>query len=350
VCGYLMPNHLDGDLHFFDASGDAKGVVRPEPDAGVVWEDAPGQPASVGKLPANAMNNAPLAGIAQGLLDWGIADTTPGAPGDELALSALLRIIDSTLWSVDPFGHVGDEHLSLLIGHPVAVIRAQVWLEVKEPVDVDAIATIALPLRLGALTHWQDGLFGYFVNDDYHTLYCADQAVAKFARQVGPNQGFQQSANQTQNYYDNFAKDIGVNATEGATPVTHPYVNDSGVVMIRPNQKVTLTLLVEPHTVVHATTGLTPRKEIGMRREWVAAALAKLAPTFRFGPVLVDPKRIRMPVASELHGTWTWCHRADVTTWAEDKVVNSLGDARLAPDPAQGQEGWLKMTPEPPEK
>jgi hypothetical protein len=52
-----------------------------------------------------------------------------------------------------------------------------------------------------------------------------------------------------------------------------------------------------------------------------------------------------MPVASELHGTWTWSHRIDATTWAEDPVINSQGDARLSPDPAQGQEGWLKMTP-----
>jgi hypothetical protein len=347
VCGFVMPNHLDGDLLFFDAAGQSRGTVRPEPGAGVVWEDAPGRPATVGKLPARAMDNAALAGIAQGLLDWGIADATPGGPGNETALSALLRIVDSTLWSVDPFGHAGDEHLALLIGHPVAVMRAQVWLEVKEPVDVDAVASIALPLRLGALTHWQDGLLGYFVNDDYHKLYCADRAVAGFARQVGPGEGFQQSITQTANYYDQFSKDIGVDtdSTEGSSPVDHPYVDDSGVVWIRPNQKVTLTLLVEPHTVVHATTGLVPRKEIGMRREWVAGPLAKLAPTFRFGPVLVDPKRIRMPVASELHGTWSWSHRTDATTWADDPVINSQGDARLSPDPAQGQEGWLKMTP-----
>jgi hypothetical protein len=349
VCGYLMPNHLDGDLLFFEASGESKGGVRPEPGSGVVWEDAPGQPASIGKLPARALGNASLAGIAQGLLDWGIADATPGAPGDETALSAFLRIIDSTLWAVDPFGHIGDEHLSLLIGHPVVVIRAQATLEVKEPIGVDEIATIAVPLRLGALTHWQDGLLGYFVNDDYRTLYCADAAVAGFARQIGPNQGFQQSATETANYYNDFAKDIGVDSTQGGSPVDHPYVDDSGVVFIRPNQKIALTLLVEPHTVVHATTGLLPRKEIGMRREWIAPALALLAPTFRFGPVLLDPKRIRMPVAADLHGTWTWSHRSDATTWAEEKVINAQGDARLAPDPAEGQEGWLKMTPQPPE-
>jgi hypothetical protein len=84
---------------------------------------------------------------------------------------------------------------------------------------------------------------------------------------------------------------------------------------------------------------------MGVRREWVATALAKLAPTFRFGPVLVDPKRIRMPVANELQGTWSWDHRSDVSTWADDPVTNATTDALLPADPASGTEGWLKLTP-----
>ena len=347
VCGYVLPDHLDGALEFFDDAGTNLGMVRPDPSAGVVWEDAPGQASTVGTSPARAIPNAFLAGIAQGLLDWGIADTTPGAPGRELAVSALLRIVDSTLWSVDPFGHTGDEHLSLLMGHPVAVLRAKVRLEVQEPVTPDAVKQMRVPLRLGALVHWQDGLLGYFVNDDYRTLYCADAAVAGFARRVGPGEGFLQQANLVPGYYEEFDKDLGVEATEGNTPVDHPYVDDSGILWIQPGQNVALTLLVEPHCVVHATSGSLPRKEIGTRREWIAAALAKISPTFRFGPVLVDPKRIRMPVAREIEGTWSWDHRADLSTWAEDKVINSNGDAMIPADPAKGQEGWLRLTPRP---
>ena len=64
-------------------------------------------------------------------------------------------------------------------------------------------------------------------------------------------------------------------------------------------------------------------------REWVTDALAKIAPTFRFGPVLVDPKHIRMPIAAELNGTWTWDHRTDVITWASDPVTHATQDALL---------------------
>jgi len=347
VCGFLMPNHLDGDLEFFDATGANLGFVRPDPRAGVIWEDAPGVPSTVGHSPALAIPNSYAAGVAEGLLQWGLADATnTGLPED--ALSAILRIIDSTLWAVDPFGSATDEHLSLLVGHPVAILRAHVHLEVQEPIDPSLINTKSVSLRLGAIPQWQDGLLGYFVNDDYTRLYCADASVAGFAREIGPGKGFLQQANLVPDYYQTFSNDIGDTVTQGATPVTHPYVDASGLLTIQPNQEVALTLLVEPHCVVHATSGVLPRKEIGMRREWVDTALAALSPTFRFGPVLVDPKTIRMPIPNEIHGTWSWDHRSDITTWAEDPIVNATSDAHLRPDPASGTEGWIRLGPAPP--
>jgi hypothetical protein len=357
ICGFVLPNHLDGALEFFDANGQNQGVLRPDAVAGVVWEDSPGLPSTVGQTPERAISNQFSGGIARGLLDWGTADADLGEGAREDALSAFLRIIDSTLWSVDPFGHHGDEHLSLLIGHPVAVVRASVRLEVQEPITPDVINKIALPLRLGALKHWQDGLLGYFINDDYRTFYCSDAAVAGFAREVGPGQGFLQQINSVDDYYQQFADDLGTDVTSGTTaappaqgraPVNHPYVNDSGLMTIRPNQEIKLTLLVEPQALVHGTGGLLPRKDIGFRRSWIATGLANISPTFRFGPVLVDPKTIKMPVAVESFGSWSWDHRATITAWAEDKVVNATQDAILPIDPVTGSEGWLRLMPNPP--
>lgn len=345
VCGYLVPNHLDGDLEFFDDAGTNLGVVRPDPQAGIVWEEAPGQPSTVGQSPERAIPNSFASGIAQGLLRWGLADATQDAQHED-ALSALLRIIDSTLWAVDPFGHTGDEHLSLLIGHPVVMMRARLRLEVKEPIHPELLNTVSVGVRLGAVPDFQDGLLGYFVNDDYTRLYCADAAIAGFARQIGPGVGFLQQANLVPDFYQNFSNDLGATVTEGASPVTHPYVDTSGVLAIQPNQEISLTLLVEPQTVVHATTGMLPSKDIGMRRNWVAAALAALSPTFRFGPVLIDPLKLRMPVPTGgIQGNWSWDHRSSITDWAVDPVVNATGDAQLSPDPIGATEGWLRLKP-----
>jgi hypothetical protein len=254
-------------------------------------------------------------------------------------LQAVLRVVDSVLWSVDPFGHTGDEHLALLVGHPVVIARARLRLEIQERIHPEIAGLAKVPVRLGALTHWQDGLFGYFVNDDYTTLHCSDAAAAGLARAVGPNQGFLQPINLVPDHFDKFVDDTG------STPVTHAYVDTSGVIWVHPNQSVDLTLLVEPHTVIHATTGLLPCKDIGLRREWIADALAKLSPTFRFGPLLVDPQRIRMPLATDIRGTWSWDYRADVSTWAELPITNATQDALLPPDPPSGTEGWMRLTP-----
>jgi hypothetical protein len=348
VCGFVLPNHIDGDLQFYGADGSGLGAVRFDEHDGVVWEDAPGASTNVGTTPTTIVSDPHLAGVAQGLLDWGLVDATPDAPSVDTALSSVLRLIDTSLWTVDPFGHIGDEHLSLLVGHPIAVMRAILRLEVAEPVTPDLVKGMRFPVRIGALAHWQDGLLAYFVDDDYRTLHISDPAGADFARPVGPNQGFNQQANATSDYYTNFAADLGAVTQPGATPVDHPYVDTSGVLWVQPEQDVRLTLLMEPHSVVHATTGYLPRKEIGMRREWVAPGLSKLAPVFRFGPVLVDPKLIRMPVAADIHGTWSWSHRSDASTWADDPVVNSVGDQRIPLDPSDGQEGWLRLSPDQP--
>jgi hypothetical protein len=340
VCGYLMPNHLDRALEFFDIDGTNLGFVRPQDDKTVMWEEAPGQPSTAGKDPSLVIPNLHAGGIAKALVQWGIADAGVLGEQDD-ALQAILRVIDSTLWSIDPYGHSGDEHLALLVGHPVVIVRARLTLELKEPIQPELANLAVIPVRLGALAHWQDGLFGYFVNDDYTRLYCADAAAAGLAREIGPGRGFLGPINSVPDQLTNFAADTG------KSPVTHPYIDTSGVLQIRPNQTVDLTLLLEPHSVAHATAGVLPRKEIGLRRDWTTDALAKLSPTFRFGPVLVDPQRIRMPIPVDLDGTWSWDYRADANTWAELPVTNARQDAILPPDPPSGTEGWLRLTPPP---
>jgi hypothetical protein len=342
VCAYLLPNHVDGSLEFFNPDGSPAGSLQPGDDGIVNWQEAPGLPTAAGQDPSGTLTNSHAVDLAKSLIDWGIADA---GQTREPALAGLMRTIDSTMWSVDPFGHAGDEHMSLLLGHPVCVIRAQARLDVVDPVVTPDSTLTAVPLRLGDLTQWQDGLLGYFVDDDYTVLHVADAAAPGMAREVGPHLGFLQQINLVPAFYQSFADDLPTGATTGATPVTHPYVDTSGEVLIRPNQTINLTLLVEPLTTVHATLGLVPRKEIGVRREWVQAGLAQIAPTFRFGPVLLDPQHIRMPLAIDLNGTWVWDYRTAAATWTEDPTANATDDALLPPDPPTAIEGWLKLKP-----
>jgi hypothetical protein len=200
-------------------------------------------------------------------------------------------------------------------------------------------------VRIGALAHWNDGVLAFFAGDDYSTVYSSSPAAIELAREVGPGSGYLGPIDSVAAFHANFASDLAGGTPRA--PITHPYVSPTQVVRAWPGHDVPLTVLAVPHSFVHATSGLLPRKEIGMRRDWIAGALAQIAPTFRFGPVLVDPTTIRMPVPTDLPGTWTWDHRTDPAQWASPEVVNDAGDALLGSRPASAQEGWLQLHPPP---
>jgi hypothetical protein len=317
VCGWLLPDHLDGALEVFEGDGTPKGQLRALADGGTAWEPAPGLPVAIGASPAETVLHPALRALVTSLHDAGRRDAVAGR---ESALSSLLRVVDTTRWTVDPFGQVGEEHLALLLGHPIAVVAATLRLSVDEPVAGSAAADARVPVRLGALSHWRDGLFAFLVDDEKDRIRVA-AAAAELARAVP--------------------------ATAGPdTAVDHPIFDTSQLLWVVPNRTYALLLLMEPHTSVHATSGLLPRKELGLRREWMAAPLGVLAPTFRFGPVLRDPAQVRMPIPADLGGAWTWTHRADVDRWAADEaVVHTSGEALFSPQPATLEEGWLRFAP-----
>ena len=121
--------------------------------------------------------------------------TSNGQPASgESALSALLRAIDTTLWTVDSFSALGSEHVAGLVGRPMAVVRAQLRLELKPPDDVDLsnaaqaaawaaaeaeAARHAFPVRIGELTRSDDGWLGFFVDDDFSRVRPVDKPLAE---------------------------------------------------------------------------------------------------------------------------------------------------------------------------
>ncbi|MBL8329115.1 MAG: hypothetical protein JNJ71_09710 [Rubrivivax sp.] len=344
VCGWLVPDHLDEAIEVFDQQGQPQGQLQPAEDGRTLeWQGVPGLAEALGAPPVLA--NPALGGFVQGLLQHGLRDKArlagPGAP-TETALAALLRMIDATLWTTDPVGREGNEHLSLLVGHPLALVRAELRLEVQaEPAAAALQAASYLParaelertpltVRLGELLALDDGLMGYFVNDDYSRFFPVHEALAPQARPAGPGEGYLGS--------------MALPPQTAARPLEHPYVDRTPFVEIRPGQRLRLTLVLDPRGAVHATCGFLPRKKIELMREHVAPALEALAFTFRIGPVLVDPDAVRMPVPAEIAGGWSWVRRVNVTTWQEDKVVKASQDALLGDAPAMLQEGWLKLS------
>ncbi len=337
VCGYVVPSLVDATVEIFDAAGTGYGRLRPDPVSRTAWEEDPGRSPTLGAPASASLPNPFLGNLADGLLQADIAAATAGVRGPsntgsgsldptvgQSALGSLLRVLDTTSWTVDLTGRSGDEHLSLLLGQPIAVVRAYLKIEVYDPREPPENATTAVPVKLGTLGHLEDGLLGYFVADNYDRLYVVDPVVAELA--------------------PGLPDPAGTSSAPGADPLTSTYLDTTGTFYVNPGVPVALTLLMTPGSDVHVTVGLLPQKSVGLMREWTAPALSRLSPALRRGPVLRDPTTTRLPLPSDVRGTWAWYRRPDPTSWAQDQVVPATTEATLPNEPALVSDGWLQVT------
>jgi hypothetical protein len=355
VAGFLLPDHIDDALEVFDVAGAPLGQLMHEAfGGGVVWEPAPGRP-----LPEDA---GPLEGLgppqrivghfASGLVAEDAAQRggLPARPEIESVLSALLRAIDTTLWSVDTYGGLGSEHIAGLVGRPVAVVRATLSLEIKSDLDdVDLsdpqkravreqayrdLAALAFPVRLGELTRTDDGLLGFFVDDDYSRFHVIDKVVASHAFDSGPGRG-----------------QLGTYGTTPAipdqVPITNPYVVPGDELLIHPGQTVALTLLMYPGGRTYLTSGVLPRASVQLQRDWVAPGLAVIAPSARVGAVLIDPAKVSLPLISVFPKDQLFTRRDSPITWKDDPILAATQTALLPDLPHEVQEGYIRIAPAP---
>jgi hypothetical protein len=104
-----------------------------------------------------------------------------------------------------------------------------------------------------------------------------------------------------------------------------------------------------PGGKVHHTAGVTPRKDIALLRSWITEPLGRIAPSFRVGPVLVDPETIRMPRVSSYDPEQVFTRRTGPETWRDDPIVAASQQALLPDVPAEAQEGYLRVRLDPEE-
>jgi hypothetical protein len=294
--------------------------------------------------------HARLAGeMAAGLVRADVEARGADPAPTESALNALLRAIDTTLWTVDTFAAVGSQTVAGLVGRPVAMVRATLRLDAPDDLDdvtvsaaggadarraaFSALIEQRFPVQLGTLHRSDDSLLGFFVDDDYAHLHLVDKVVASSALDSGRHRG-QLGL-------------LGKVAVPAVDELDHPYLVEQDVIWIRPGQTLRLTLLMLPAGKVHLTSGILPRKALALGNDWVADGLAKLLPSVRVGPVLVDPSEIRLPLIQLLGDKQTFTRRTGQLTWRDDPILAATQTAYLPRTPHEAQEGWIRVTPLP---
>jgi hypothetical protein len=354
VAGFLLPDHIDEALEAFDAAGNPLGQLMHEPFAGgVVWEIAPGREGPPDAPPLHGVDPAArhvaLFASAMVAVDAQVREGKPADPAKESALSAFLRAVDTTLWTVDAFAQMGSEHIAGLVGRPIAVVRATLRLDIDDDLDeVDltdaakraereaayrALADRAFPVRLGELTRSDDGLLGFFVDDDYTRLHVVDKVVRALALDVGRGRAHLAQLGQTRQ----------VPATR---PIDHAYVVAEDELRVHAGQVVNLTLLMHPSSRVHLTSGALPRKSLQLAREWIHPGLSVMAPSVRVGPVLLDPDKVRLPKVSSFPRDQIWTRRDTPFSWKNDPILAATQTALLPDLPSSVQEGYIRVAPD----
>jgi hypothetical protein len=232
--------------------------------------------------------------------------------------NAFWKLLDEALARSDPGEPEDDPILALLLGRPLALVRAELALELAEPPathqGMDSIGTfetkgftkIKFPVQLGEAQKDTDGLIGYFT-------------YAPGAMTLGP-------------FY----------AAAGAEGTGHPGNIEYGHrLAVDCETPISLTVLMDPRAKIHAITGILPKKAIVLPPRVSSAAKEAF---FLVAPLLSSGGALTMPKPSDDFGKWSWAYRPRVTMWDKVETINTASDrAGFAPLPQQLSEGWLKL-------
>jgi hypothetical protein len=341
ICGWVLPNFFDKALMVYDARGYALGTLQGvqrkswregvgalrEPVESFHWVDIPGgetfffgKPEKRTTDPLGTNANPHVRAFIKGLLSL--------AEGSGQAFADLLDKMNEALSAAGGTSSSRHPDLALLIGRPLALVRASIRLEVDGRIacaqgwdDVQSeqtgrIEQLKFPLRLGDRRKWNDtwlgddGLMGFFLDQNYSRFYPAS-------------------------------------GLEGQSDSYNIY---GWVPQISIAEPLDLTLLMDPSAGVCATSGLLPRTIFHLPYGDVTETLENKQVVFFTGPLIApeSDSEIRMPQPSDLYGHWSWTHHPDVKVWREESIADVQKEQGRFPDAALHiAEGWLKLTTAP---
>lgn len=319
ICGWVLANHLDNSLMVYDNRGKSLGSVVKR-DTGSEWVSAPG---GLGVASITGISNRHLQNIVKTILEW---DRDSGNFLDDF-----ITAIDSAVKNIEPENFTHHQDLALLMGRPLALVRASVNLELKglpashqgwnefrqdlqraisddenDRRDDNGFTRVRFPIRIGEYKQFNDGTVGYwkekdgkYEDDAFFAPQSDDKVRFKGARQTstGP-------------------RHLKTHKTDPDAMVFFQTVQASPQI---------LTLLIDPRGLVHATTGIVPAKAINIPPDQYAAALQAIEITFLSTPVLTDAGKIHLPLPDEAGYQWSWLQQDLHHQWSE---VSSRGLVR----------------------
>lgn len=311
ICGWLVNNYLDNSLMVYDVAGNGLGSLNQDME----WEKVPWKSDE-----ATAITNEHLRHVVEQIK----------------RLPNFLSVTENAIHHIAPHEALQHPLRSDLIGKPMAVVRAKVGLELQGIPHLDQNwssllhdlqnchlkptwgpedrnqqnwTTVEFPCRIGEHMQLNDGLIGYWVENDG----LLDETF------VAP-----QVENQT---------DTGKHVNQYNPGVFQ------GLSLKLNADKTYLSMIMDPHGLVHATTGVLPTKSLSIPPDHYLPQLKRLKVWFRSSPIL-QPQALKQKVQLDLPKIpeleWRWWDPKDGTSTIEK--YNQNPEAKLAL-----KEGWLLL-------
>ncbi|WP_149183102.1 discoidin domain-containing protein [Streptomyces sp. TRM49041] len=264
VVGWLMLNYLDQNLLVYAPDGSPLGELRVVGDGSrVAWTMLPHAPYA---------SPEEFTGVYPELSKMIVALRNSGP----ISFDALLTTINDSLESVTDPSAQADRNPARLTGRPVALIRAELaiqlqgppltnpsWQQILDP-DHEDYPDYTWPVRLGNPELLEDGLIGYYASqsgpggDTHYGVLNTVEKKPPRDRYLNPI---------------TTGTDLALRATpSGESQVHH------------------LTLLAHPHTAIHATTDILPVADLALDADLVHKALARIEASFRLDPLLAPTR------------------------------------------------------------
>jgi len=310
ICGWVLANNLDNSLMVYDGAGKALGAI----DQLARWTPAPGGGATIA---ATAIPNLHLRKMVAYIL----------AQGSEF-LSDFITAIDNALENIEPENYAQHQDIALLMGRPLALVRASLNLELqglpavhqgweafrqdlrRPHRETSHFDRVRFPVRIGEYRQFNDGLAGYW--KEAGDVYEGDLFYAPQTDQIS---------------HGNIKTHADDPMTVYQTVASEPQI---------------LTMLIDPRGKVHATAGVAPCKAIDIPPDQYAEALRAIEITFLSAPILTDAGRINLPLPEEPGFNWSWLQREN-GSWLEISSAGTVNKQTFLTAFADGEAVWMRL-------
>lgn len=285
ICGWILPNLADQRIAFYDHEGEPLGILNQSAE----WRAIPGGTDAVD--PAR-MKNSELARVVRRL---GITRDGDNAAKKQAFLAAFLDDLEDALERTEPESHIHNLDVLNLIARPLAIVRAGVSLELKEPPaihhgwtefnrelmnesgdkrETDDFEKVHFPIRIGDPHRFNDGVLGFWTETEQGQLEDEFHSTEHVRSSDNPSTTLQ----------------------------TQPFTIRQSV----DSPSMYMTLLIDPRAEIHVHSGILPVKSIALPTAQFAAALNKINLASLSAPLLSGTGPLAIPLPNELNQEWSF--------------------------------------------